>query len=277
LPFAPATYYAIHSRRESARARRDEALKSEITRVYDASLDGVYGAKKVWKQLRREGFAVARCTVERLMKELGLSGVKKGRPYKKTTVGDEALHRPSDLVDRHFVADAPNRLWVADLTYVKSHSGWVYVAFIIDVFSRFIVGWQVSNSLRSDLAIDALEMAIFARGDDLAGLVHHSDRGVQYLSIRYSERLDEAGAVASVGSRGDSYDNAMAESFNSLYKSELIHRKGPWRNVEQVEWATLNYVDWFNNRRIHESLDYVPPVEFEDHYYGTDESESLAV
>jgi len=211
------------------------------------------------------------------MKEMGLSGVQKGRRYKVTTIGNDALQRPSDLVDRQFVADAPNRLWVADLTYVKSHSGWVYVAFIIDVFSRFIVGWQVSNSLRSDLAIDALEMAIFARGDDLAGLVHHSDRGVQYLSIRYSERLDEAGAVASVGSKGDSYDNALAESFNSLYKSELIHRKGPWRNVEHVEWATLNYVDWFNNRRIHESLGYVPPVEFEDHYYGPNESESLAV
>ena len=277
MQFAPATYYARRSRPESARRRQDEVLKPEIKRVYDASLDGVYGAKKVWKQLRREGFAVARCTIERLMKELGLSGVQKGRRYKVTTIGDESLQRPSDLVDRHFVASAPNRLWVADLTYVKSHSGWVYVAFIIDVFSRFIVGWQVSNSLRSDLAIDALEMAIFARGDDLAGLVHHSDRGVQYLSIRYSERLDEAGAVASVGSKGDSYDNALAESFNSLYKSELIHRKGPWRNVEHVEWATLNYVDWFNNRRIHESLDYVPPVEFEAHYYGSNESESLAV
>jgi putative transposase len=277
LQFAPATYYARRARPESARAQRDEELKLEIQRVYDASLDGVYGAKKVWKQLRREGFSVARCTVERLMKEMKLSGVQKGRRYKVTTIGDDSLHRPSDLVDRHFVADAPNRLWVADLTYVKSHSGWVYVAFIIDVFSRFIVGWQVSNSLRSDLAIDALEMAIFARGDDLVGLVHHSDRGVQYLSIRYSERLDEAGAVASVGSRGDSYDNALAEAFNSLYKSELIHRKGPWRNVEHVEWATLNYVDWFNNRRIHESLGYVPPVEFEAHYDGPNESESLAV
>jgi putative transposase len=252
-------------------------LKPEIQRVYDASLDGVYGAKKVWKQLNREGVRVARCTVERLMNELGLSGVQKGRRYKVTTIGDESLQRPSDLVDRHFVADAPNRLWVADLTYVKTHSGWTYVAFIIDVFSRCIVGWQVSNSLRSDLAIDALEMAIFARGDDLAGLVHHSDRGVQYLSIRYSERLDEAGAVASVGSKGDSYDNALAESFNSLFKSELIYRKGPWRNVEHVEWATLNYVDWFNNRRIHESLGYVPPVEFEAHYHGSNESESLAV
>ena len=178
LQFAPATYYAIHARPESARRQRDETLKSEIQRVYDASLDGVYGAKKVWKQLNREGVRVARCTTERLMKELGLSGVQKGRRYKVTTIGDESLQRPSDLVDRHFVAAAPNRLWVADLTYVKSHSGWVYVAFIIDVFSRFIVGWQVSNSLRSDLAIDALEMAIFARGDDLVGLVHHSDRGV---------------------------------------------------------------------------------------------------
>ena len=250
-------------------------MKPEIQRVYDASLDGVYGAKKVWKQLRREGFGVARCTVERLMRELELSGVKKGRHFKVTTIGDESLHRPSDLVDRHFVANAPNRLWVADLTYVKSHSGWVYVAFIIDVFSRFIVGWQVSNSLRSDLAIDALEMAIFARGDDLTGLVHHSDRGVQYLSIRYSERLGEAEIVASVGSKGDSYDNALAESFNGLYKTELIYRKGPWRNVEHVEWATLNYLDWFNKRRIHEALDYVSPIEFERAYYDSDESESL--
>ena len=187
LQFAPATYYARRSRPESARRRQDEVLKPEIKRVYDASLDGVYGAKKVWKQLRREGFAVARCTIERLMKELGLSGVQKGRRYKVTTIVNDALQRPSDLVDRHFVASAPNRLWVADLTYVKSHSGWVYVAFIIDVFSRFIVGWQVSNSLRSDLAIDALEMAIFARGDDLAGLVHHSDRGVQGEFNRLSQ------------------------------------------------------------------------------------------
>ena len=277
MQFAPATYYAQKTRPESARRRTDEVLRLEIQRVYDASLDGVYGAKKVWKELKREGRLVARCTVERLMKDMGLSGVQKGRRYKVTTKGDDSLHRPSDLVDRQFVADAPNRLWVADLTYVKSHSGWVYVAFIVDVFSRAIVGWQVSNSLRSDLAIDALEMAIFARGDDLEGLIHHSDRGVQYLSIRYSERLHDAGAVASVGSRGDSYDNAMAESFNSLYKSELIYRKGPWRHVEHVEWATLNCVDWFNHRRIHESLDYVPPVEFEAHYYDTNGSESLPV
>ena len=278
MQFAPATYYAIHSRPTCARRRRDETLKPEIQRVYDASHDGVYGAKKVWKQLNREGVAVARCSVERLMNEMGLSGVQKGRRYKVTTISDADQHRPSDLVDRVFVASSPNRLWVADLTYVKTFTGWAYVAFIIDVFSRLVVGWQVSNSLRSDLAIDALEMAIFARnGHDLTHLIHHSDKGVQYLSIRYTERLDEADIVASVGSKGDSYDNALAESFNSLYKSELIYRKGPWRNVEHVEWATLNYVDWFNNRRIHESLDYVSPVEFEAHYYGSNESESLAV
>jgi putative transposase len=212
------------------------------------------------------------------MKAEGLSGARRGRQFKPTTMSDENQHRPSDLVDRQFVAVAPNRLWVADLTYVKTHSGWVYVAFIIDVFSRAIVGWQISTSLRSDLAIDALEMAIFARnGQDLSHLVHHSDRGVQYLSIRYSERLGEADIVASVGSKGDSYDNALAESFNGLYKTELIHRKGPWRNVEHVEWETLKYLVWFNNRRIHESLDYVSPVEFEAHYYDSNESDRLAV
>jgi putative transposase len=257
---------------------RDQALTLEILRVHQSNNDGTYGAKKVWKQLNREGIAIANCTVRRLMKDEGLSGVRRGRQFRVTTVSDENQHRPSDLVDRQFVASAPNRLWVADLTYVKTHSGWVYVAFIIDVFSRAIVGWQCSTSLRSDLAIDALEMAIYSRnGRDLLALIHHSDRGVQYLSIRYTERLGDAEIVASVGSKGDSYDNALAESFNGLYKNELIHRKGPWRNVEHVEWATLNYVDWFNNRRIHESLDYVSPVEFEAHYYDTNESESLPV
>ncbi len=278
LHFAPSTYYASKARPVCQRKQRDEALKLEILRVYHSNCDGVYGAKKVWKQLQREGISIANCTVRRLMKAEGLSGARRGRQFKVTTTSDENQHRPSDLVDRQFVASAPNRLWVADLTYVKTHTGWVYVAFIIDVFSRFIVGWQISTSLRSDLAIDALEVAIYSRnGNDLSNLVHHSDRGVQYLSIRYSERLSEAEIVASVGSKGDSYDNALAESFNGLYKAELIHRKGPWRNVEHVEWATLNYVDWFNNRRIHESLDYVPPVEFEDHYYDANESESLAV
>lgn len=278
MQFAPSTYYATLSRPVCSRRQRDEVLKPEIVRVHRSNLDGVYGAKKVWKQLNREGVNIAHCTVRRLMKEEGLSGARRGRQFKVTTMSDENQHRPGDLVDRQFVAPAPNRLWVADLTYVKTHSSWVYVAFIIDVFSRFIVGWQISTSLRSDLAIDALEMAIYARGhDDLSHLVHHSDRGVQYLSIRYSERLHDADIVASVGSKGDSYDNALAESFNGLYKTELIHRQGPWRNVEHVEWATLNYVDWFNNQRIHESLDYVPPIEFESHYYETNESESLAV
>jgi transposase InsO family protein len=254
----------------------DASLKVEIKRVYDASFDGCYGVKKVWKQLNHEQVRVANCMVRRLMKEEGLSGAHRGRQFKITTISDENQHRLSDLVDRQFVASAPNRLWVADLTYVKTHTGWTYVAFIIDVFSRATVGWQASTSLRSDLAIDALEMAIYSRnGRDLSALIHHSDRGVQYLSIRYSERLGEAEIVASVGSKGDSYDNALAASFNGLYKTELIHRKGPWRNVEHVEWATLNYVDWFNNRRIHESLDYVSPVEFERAYYDTSESESL--
>ena len=278
LQFAPSTYYDAKSRPPSARSQRDALLKPEILRVHRSNCDGVYGAKKIWKQLKREGVDVANCTVRRLMRAEGLSGARRGRLFKVTTVADEHQHRPSDLVDRQFVASAPNRLWVADLTYVKTHTGWTYVAFIIDVFSRAIVGWQASTSLRSDLAIDALEMAIYSRNHrDLSSLIHHSDRGVQYLSIRYSERLGEAAIVASVGSKGDSYDNALAESFNGLYKTELIHRKGPWRNVEHVEWATLNYVDWFNNRRIHEALDYVPPVEFEAHYYDSCESDNLAV
>jgi len=210
LQFAPTTYYAAKTRATCARRIRDEELKSEIRRVHHDNF-AVYGVVKVWKQLQREGHSVARRTVQRLMKDLELQGARRGRRFKKTTFGDDQLHRPSDLVDRQFVASAPNRLWVADLTYVKSHSGWTYVAFIIDVFSRAIVGWQVSTSLRSDLAIDALEMAIFARGDrDLSELIHHSDRGVQYLSIRYSERLGEAGVVASVGSRGDSYVGVAA-------------------------------------------------------------------
>ena len=278
LQFAPSTYYATRSRAPSTRLIRDEALKPEIARVHRSNCAGVYGAKKIWKQLNRENVVVAHCTVRRLMKQEGLSGARRGRQFKVTTVTNQSLYRPSDLVDRQFTAAAPNRLWVADLTYIKTHSGWVYVAFVIDVFSRAIVGWQASVSLRSDLAIDALEMAIYARnGNDLSNLIHHSDRGVQYLSIRYSERLGEAEIVASVGSKGDSYDNALAESFNGLYKTELIHRQGPWRNVEHVEWATLNYIDWFNNKRIHESLDYVTPTEFEDHYYEANESESLAV
>lgn len=266
LQFAPATYYAARSRPPSARAQRDEILVGEIGRVW-AENRRVYGADKVWKQLHREGIRVARCTVERLMRRQGIAGIVRGKAV-RTTIGDEKAMRPADLVDRNFRAVAPNHLWVADLTYVKTHSGWVYVAFVIDVFSRRVVGWQASRSLRSDLALDALEMAIWARrGEKLHGLVHHSDRGVQYLSIRYTERLGDEGAVTSVGSRGDSYDNALAESFNGLYKTELIHKDGPWRSLDDVEYATLGYVDWFNHRRLHGQIGMVPPAEFEASYY----------
>jgi putative transposase len=228
----------------------------------------VYGADKVWAQLKREGTQVARCTVERLMRELGLRGVVRGRACVRTTVADEVSDRPTDLVARQFRAPAPNRLWVADLTYVKTDSGWVYVAFLIDVFSRFIVGWQASRALRTDLALDALELALWRRrARRLDGLVHHSDRGVQYLAVRYTDRLAEAGVVASVGSKGDSYDNALAESFHGLYKAELIHHCGPWRGLQDVEYATLEYVDWFNQRRLHGELGMVPPAEFETAYY----------
>ena len=267
MQFASRTYYAAKRRPPCSRKVSDEKLKPQIARVHKENLD-VYGADKVWTQMQREGYPVARCTVERLMKDLHLSGARRGKAFKRTTMADEAQHRPADLVNRQFVADRPNRLWVADLTYVKTFTGWVYVAFVIDVFSRSVVGWQTSTSLRSDLAIDALEMAIYARSDrDLDGLIHHSDRGVQYLAIRYTERLAEAGVVNSVGSKGDSYDNALAESFNGLYKTELIHRRGPWKNADHIEWATLTYVDWFNNRRIHNEIGKIPPAEFEETYY----------
>ena len=223
---------------------------------------GVYGARKLWRQLHREDIPVARCTVERLMRELSLSGVVRGK-VKRTTVADESAPRPADLVERDFHAPAPNRLWVADLTYVPSWSGFVYVAFVIDVYSRSVVGWQASRSLRTELALDALEQALWARNGPFDGLIHHSDRGVQYLSIRYTERLAEAGAVTSVGSRGDSYDNALAESVIGLYKAELVHRRGPWRGLDDLELATLEWVDWYNHRRLHSALDYLPPAEYE--------------
>jgi putative transposase len=266
LQVAPATYYAAVSRAPSIRALHDDVLKDEIRRVWNENRQ-VYGAYKVWRQLRREGWRMARCTVERLMRDLGLRGNIKGKTP-RTTWPAAVSEPPADLVDRKFMAAAPNLLWVADLTYVKTHSGWVYVAFVTDVFSRRVVGWQASRSLRSDLALDALEMALWARrGEELAGLVHHSDRGVQYLSIRYTERLAEAGVNASVGSRGDSYDNAAAESFNSLYKTELIYKRGPWTGLEHVEHETLDYVDWFNNRRLHRMIGDVPPAEYEAAYY----------
>jgi putative transposase len=260
---APSSYYAATSRPPAARRRRDEGLKVTIRRVWDEHRR-VYGADKVWAQMKREGVPVARCTVERLMRELGLRGVVRGKIGVRTTISDDASSRPTDLVARRFRAPAPNRLWVADLTYVKTDSGWVYVAFVVDVHSRFVVGWQASRSLRTDLALHALEMALWARrATRLDGLVHHSDRGVQYLAIRYTERLAEAGAVPSVGSRGDSYDNALAESFNGLYKTELIRHRGPWRGLDDVEYATLEYVDWFNHRRLHGELGMLPPAEFE--------------
>ena len=275
LPIAPSTYYDHRAKRldpdkRSARAKRDEKLRVEIQRVYDENQQ-VYGAKKVWRQLGREDIQVGRCTVERLMRSMGLSGAVRGRAFKLTTVADEALERPADLVKRSFEADRPNKLWVADLTYVATWAGFVYVAFIIDVFSRYIVGWRVSRSLKSDIALDALEQALHARAPD-AGLIHHSDRGVQYLSIRYSDRLTEAGIVPSVGSVGDSYDNAMAETINGLYKTEVIWRKGPWRGIDPVEYATLEWVDWFNNRRLLEPIGNIPPAEYEMKYYDRNET-----
>jgi putative transposase len=261
LPIAPSTYHAAKRKLPSARALRDEKLKAEIARVH-AEHFGVYGARKVWRQLHREGITVARCTVERLMGELGLQGVRRGKP-RRTTTPDTSAARPADLVERDFSATRPNQLWVADLTYVATWSGFVYVALVIDAFSRFLVGWQASRSLRTDLALDALEMAIWRRQAQLDGLVHHSDRGSQYLSIRYTERLAEAGAVTSVGSRGDSYDNALAETIIGLYKTELVRRRGPWKGIDDLEYATLEWVDWFNHRRLLEPIGYVPPAEFE--------------
>jgi len=274
IEIAPSTYYDSKTRPLSARAVRDAELVEDIKVVHKANL-GV-GARKVHAALNREGISVARCTVERLMRTEGLQGIRreKGR---KTTIGEGAeTERPADLVKRKFVATAPNQLWVADLTYVRTHAGWTYVAFIIDVFSRMAVGWQVSTSLRTDLALDALDMGLWARqraGHDVAGLTHHSDRGVQYRAIRYTERLAEAEAVASVGSKGDSYDNAMAEAFNSLFKAECIRNpmmrpKGGWKSVVDVELAVAEYVDWFNHRRLHGELTQVPPAEFEANHWA---------
>ena len=266
LQVAPSTYYATKTRPPSARAQSDAALKPVVKRVHAENFD-VYGVHKVWRQMNREGFPVGRDRVARLMTELELAGARHGKA-KRTTIPGDLAARPGDLVDRQFWASAPNRLWVADLTYVATWSGFCYVAFITDVFSRRIVGWRVSRSLRVDLALDALEMAIWSRGaTDLKGLIHHSDRGVQFLAIRYSERLAEHGAVTSVGTRGDSYDNALAESVNGLFKAELIRRRGPWRSSDDVELATLEWVDWWNNRRLHSACGDIPPVEFETLYY----------
>ena len=275
LEVAPSTYYAALSRRPSARRLRDAELKAEITRVHKDNFD-VYGVEKVWKQLRRERIECGRDRVARLMAGLALVGVVRGKVW-RTTIPSEAGSRPADLVDRNFSAIAPNRLWVADLTYVSTWSGVSYVAFVTDVFSRYIVGWKVSTTLRAELALDALEMAIWARGSgDLEGLVHHSDRGVQYLAIRYTERLADAGAVRSVGSRGDSYDNALAESVIGLFKTELIKKQGSWRSFEQLELATAHWVDWYNNRRLHTAIGDVPPAEYEQLYRRQLEASDVA-
>jgi len=271
MPIAPATYYEHRARRRDperrpTRAKRDEGLSVEVRRVWQSNCDGAYGGEKVWRELRREGMDVARCTVERLMRQMGLRGAARGRAFKVTTAADETAVRPMDLVNREFHAERPNQLWVADITYVATWAGFAYVAFVVDVFSRRIVGWRVSRSLRSDLALDALEQALHAR-PLCEPLIHHSDRGGQYLSIRYTERLKDAGIEPSVGSVGDSYDNALAETIIGLYKTELIHRRGPWRNIDAVEFATLDYVDWFNNRRLLGPLGFVPPAEFEFAYY----------
>ncbi|MCP4548564.1 MAG: IS3 family transposase [bacterium] len=279
LPIAPSSYYEQKARqadpsRLPARARSDAALEPEIDRVWKENRL-VYGAHKVWKQLKREDVAVARCTVERLMRKMGLRGTVRGKRV-RTTIPDNVTTRPLDLVDRDFTATHPNQLWVADLTYVATWSGFVYVAFVIDVFSRMIVGWRVSRSLRSDLALDALEQALWARPKS-KDLVHHSDRGVQYLSIRYTERLAEAGIEPSVGSVGDSYDNALAETVIGLYKTEVIGKDGPWRTADHVEFETLKWVDWFNNRRLLGPIGYVPPVEYEEMYYQEQEVPAMVV
>ncbi|WIB26487.1 IS3 family transposase [Curtobacterium sp. MCSS17_015] len=268
LQVAPSSYYAAKNRRPSARSISDAARRIEVERVHRSNY-GVYGARKVHAQLRREGHVIARCTVERLMRSTGLHGVSK-RKGPKTTIPGPVGDRPADLVQRAFTATGPDQLWVADITYIRTFSGWVYAAFVTDVFLRRIVGWQLSKNMRTDLVLDALEMGIWTRqreGRDLSRLIHHSDRGVQYRAIRYTDRLAEAGAVASVGSKGDSYDNALAEAVNSIFKAELIRNKGPWRGIEDLEIATVEYIDWFNHRRLHGELGMIPPVEFEHAHY----------
>ena len=274
LPIAPSTYYrskylAANPDQRCDRAKRDDELEPEIARVYEDNLR-VYGARKVWKQLNREDITVGRCTVERLMGNMGLEGVRRGKPC-RTTIPDELADKPLDLVNRNFSAERPNQLWVADITYVATWSGFVYVAFVVDVFSRYIVGWRVLKSLQADIVLDALEQALWARGKPI-GVTHHSDRGSQYLSIKYTERLAEAGFKASVGSVGDSYDNALAETINGLYKAEIIHKSGPWKGLDEVEQATLTWVEWFNNRRLLQPIGDVPPAEYENLYYQQAES-----
>jgi transposase InsO family protein len=257
--------------RRCARAKRDDVLLTQIERVWHLNMQ-VYGAQKVWRQLKREGIAVARCTVERLMRKQGLAGVRRGKVV-RTTVPNPAAPCPRDHVNRQFVAQRPNQLWVSDFTYVSTWQGFVYVAFVIDVYARFIVGWRVSRNMQTDFVLDALEQALCARQPDRDSLIHHSDRGVQYVSIRYTERLAEAGIEPSVGSIGDSYDNALAETINGLYKAEVIHRRGAWKTTEAVEIATFEWVSWFNHHRLLEPIGYIPPAEFEAMYYRSKEAQ----
>ena len=280
LPIAPSTYHEhVAQRRDpsrlSVRAKADLALKPEIARVFTENFE-VYGVRKVWRQLKREGHDVARCTVERLMQSMGLQGVIRGRPV-RTTVQDKAAPCPLDHVNRQFHAPAPNRLWVSDFTYVSTWAGFVYVAFIIDVYARYIVGWRVSRTIHAGFVLDALEQAIHDRKPvSKGGLIHHSDRGSQYLSIKYTERLADAGIEPSVGSIGDSYDNALAETINGLYKAEVIHRRGPWRSFEAVEFATLEWVGWFNRRRLLEPIGNIPPAEAEENYHAMMDNSKMA-
>ena len=280
LPIAPSTYFAHVAQRAdpskaSARAQRDVILRQQVRRVFDENF-AVYGVRKVWRQLVREGVAVARCTVTRLMNQMGLQGVVRGKAA-KTTISDRATPCPADRVNRQFQAPRPNALWLSDFTYVATWQGFVYVAFVIDAYARRIVGWRVSRTAHAGFVLDALEQALHDRRPaEGGGLVHHSDRGVQYVSIRYTERLAEAGIEPSVGSVGDSYDNALAETINGLYKTEVIRRRGPWRNLEAVEFATLEWVDWFNNRRLLEPIGNIPPAEAEARYYANQQLHAMA-
>jgi putative transposase len=268
VPIAPSTYYDQVSREPSRRQVRDEDLKAQIARVHAANY-GVYGARKVWLALNREGTAVARCTVERLMAELGLAGATRGKS-RRTTIADPAAARPADLVQRQFAPPAPNRLWVADLTYVSTWSGFAYVAFVVDAYARRILGWRVASTMATSMVLDAIEQSIWTRQQegvlDLKDVVHHTDRGSQYTSIRFSERLAQAGIQPSVGAVGSSYDNALAETINGLYKTELIKPRKPWRTIEDVEVATAEWVHWFNHRRLYEYCGDIPPVELETAY-----------
>jgi transposase InsO family protein len=280
LPIAPSTYHDHAAKRadpakRSVRAKRDIALQAEIRRVFTENFE-VYGVRKVWRQLKREGGDAARCTVERLMRSMGLRGVIRGNPV-KTTVSNKAAPCPLDHVKRQFQAPRPNTLWVSDFTYVATWQGFVYVAFVIDTFARRIVGWRASRTAHTGFVLDALEQALHDRRPvRRGGLVHHSDRGSQYVSIKYTERLAEAGIEPSVGSVGDSYDNALAETINGLYKAEVIHQRGPWRSFEAVEFATLEWVDWFNHRRLLEPIGNIPPAEAEQRYYAMLEQPKIA-